>query len=196
MTCPGGSGCQWFIGTNPPITCVMPRGPRSCFRAHFLTSSWDPHFSDFGANLAPTCLPSWSQNPPKIGPRAFQVAFKIASYFWSLFGLIFDGFLVDFRPPKPSKIAPKSIKKSTQQANNQNSKNLKKYCVLQWFLLHRPCHVEVKNQSKCCQEPFKNNSQINTPTCIDFGTNLAPFWEGLGGQVGTKLAPNRSKSRS
>ena len=32
------------------------------------------------------------------------------------FYLIFDGFLVDFRPPKPLKIVPKSIKKSTQQA--------------------------------------------------------------------------------
>ena len=63
-------------------------------------------------------------------------------------------------------------------------------------LLLRPCHVDVKNQPKWCQEPFKNNSQINTPTCIDFGTNLPPFWEGFGSQVGAKLAPNRSKSRS
>ena len=113
-----------------------------------------------------------------------------------LLGWIFDRFLVDFRPPNPPKIDKKSIKKSTQQPNNQNSKNLKKHCVLQWFLLHRPCHVEAKNQPKWCQEPFQNSSQINTPTCIDFGTNLAPFWEGLGSQFEAKLAPDRSKSRS
>ena len=29
----------------------------------------------------------------------------------------------------------------------------------------------------------------STPTCIDFGTNLAPFWEGFGSQVGTKSLP-------
>ena len=64
------------------------------------------------------------------------------------------------------------------------------------FFRLRPCHVEPKNQQKCCQEPSKNTSQINTPTCIDFGTNLAPFWEGFGSQVGAKLEQNGSKSRS
>ena len=39
-------------------------------------------------------------------------------------------------------------------------------------------------------------SQINTPTCIDFGANLDQFWEGFGRQDGTKLAPNRSQNRS
>ena len=46
------------------------------------------------------------------------------------------------------------------------------------------------------QHPSKNNSQINAPILIDFRTNLAPFWEGFGGQDGVKLAPNRSQNRS
>ena len=29
--------------------------------------------------------------------------------------------------------------------------------------------------------------QMNTPTWIDFGTNLVAFWEGFGSQVGTKF---------
>ena len=45
-------------------------------------------------------------------------------------------------------------------------------------------------------KPFKNSSEIDSPTCIDWGANLAPFGEGSGSQVGAKLAPNRSKSRS
>ena len=30
---------------------------------------------------------------------------------------------------------------------------------------------------------------------IDFGNNLGRFWEGFGGQVGTKLAPNGTRTR-
>ena len=48
---------------------------------------------------------------------------------------------------------------------------------------------------KNIKHPSKNTSQINTPTCIDFGANLAPCWEGFRGQDGAKLAPNRSKNR-
>ena len=42
----------------------------------------------------------------------------------------------------------------------------------------------------------KQLSNQHTPTWIDFGANLAPFWEGFGGQDGAKMAPNRSKNRS
>ena len=116
---PWSGGLYCFIGIHPPLLapcCVI---PRSCFRAHFLTSSWDPHFSDFGANLAPTCPPTWSQNPPKIAPRALQDPSKIASYLRSLFGWIFHRFLEDFPFQNPPKINQKSIKNSTQQPNNQ-----------------------------------------------------------------------------
>ena len=30
---------------------------------------------------------------------------------------------------------------------------------------------------------------------IDFGANLSRFWDGFGGQVGTKLAPNATKTQ-
>ena len=33
------------------------------------------------------------------------------------------------------------------------------------------------------------------PFLMDFGTNLGRFWEGFGGQVGTKLAPNGTRTR-
>ena len=46
------------------------------------------------------------------------------------------------------------------------------------------------------RKPFKNSLKMDSPTCIDLGANLAPFWEVFGCQVGAKLAPNRSKSRS
>ena len=55
------------------------------------------------------------------------------------------------------------------------------------------CHATTKNQQNFSQDPINNSSQTNTPTCIDFGTNLAPFGEGVGSQDGAKLAPNRSK---
>ena len=51
------------------------------FRACLLTSSWGPHFLDFGANLVPFCPPTRSQNRPRIGPRAIQNRSKIVSYF-------------------------------------------------------------------------------------------------------------------
>ena len=54
----------------------------------------------------------------------------------------------------------------------------------------------LKNRYKWCQHPSKNSSQINTPTWIDFGPNLAPFWDGFGSQDRAKLAPNRCKNRS
>ena len=119
-----------FIGTHPPISCVI---SRSGFRAHFLTSSWYPHFSDFGANLAPFCPPTWAQNRSKIGPRAIQNPSQLASYFWSLFWLIFDRLLVDFRPPNRSKINQKSINKPSQQHNNQQLKNIEKPLVFLGF---------------------------------------------------------------
>ena len=158
------------------------------FRAHFFTSSWDPHFSDFGANLAPFCLPTW----PKIGPRAIQNPFQLASYFWSLLSLNFDRFLLDFRPQNRPKIDQQIIP-TTQQPK---LKNIKKQLLFARFLLLRPGHVVVKSQRRLSQHPSKNSSQINTPTCIDFGADLAPFWKGVGGQDGAKLAPNRSKNRS
>ena len=66
-----------FIGTAEWFQCFFsgrqPRGPefagvpRSYLRGSctslFLASSWDHHFFNFDANLAPTCPPTWAQNP-------------------------------------------------------------------------------------------------------------------------------------
>ena len=143
---PGGSGLYWFIGTPPSPGRVNPHDLRDLFASLFLTSSWDPHFSDFGANLAPTCPPTWPQNRSKIGPRAIQNPSQLASYFWFLFWLIFYRFLIDFRAQHRQKINQKSINKSSQQHNNQKLKNIKKPLFFQYNLLLRPCQVVVKNQ--------------------------------------------------
>ena len=58
------------------------------------------------------------------------------------------------------------------------------------LLALRRCYVGYKIQYKTIQDPSKNNPQINTPTCIDFGANLAPFWEGLESQLGVKIDAN------
>ena len=86
---------------------------------NFLTSSWYPLFFDFGAILVPTCRPKWSQNPPKIDPRAVQYPSQHPSYHRSLFLLIFDGFFIDFRSQNQWKFNKKSINKSSQQHNHQ-----------------------------------------------------------------------------
>ena len=122
--------------------------------------------------------------------------------FWNQLGSILGGIW----EPSWSQVGTKSLQKSIPQIIQKSiikptspttkiAKNIKKHYVLQWFLLLRPCHVEAKNQWKLYQELFQTTSQINTLTCIDLGTNLAPFWKGLGGQVAAKLAQNRSKSR-
>ena len=41
----------------------------------------------------------------------------------------------------------------------------------------------------------QKNGQHLDPILMDLGTNLARFWEGFGGQVGTKLGPNATKTR-
>ena len=45
----------------------------------FLMSSWSSIFLDLGANLAPTCPPSWSHFGSKFAPRALQNAIQIVS---------------------------------------------------------------------------------------------------------------------
>ena len=64
--------------------------PECIFFVDFLTSSWYPILLNFRANLIPTYLPTWSPNPPKIGPRAIQNPSQHPSYHRSLFSLSFD----------------------------------------------------------------------------------------------------------
>ena len=102
---------------------------------------------------------------------------------------------VEVESKNRSKINQKSINKSSQQHNNQKLKNIKKTIGFLMFLATSAMYVVVKNQYEWCQHPSKNSSQINTPTCIDFGANLVPFWDGFGSHDGAKLAPNRSKNQ-
>ena len=99
------------------------------------------------------------------------------------------------------------VKKSTQQPNNQNSKNLKKHCVLQCFLLLRPCHVEVKINKNAANNPskttLKSTSQLASilqPTWLHFGrvlgAKLEPSWHQIAPKVDPKSDPKkRSPSR-
>ena len=42
------------------------------FLLFLFSLSWNPILSDFNANLTPTYLPSWYENPATVGPRAIQ----------------------------------------------------------------------------------------------------------------------------
>ena len=104
--------------------------PLTTFFGHLFWHSFHtPFFSVFGANLAPTWPPTWTQNPPNIAPRAIQNPSKISSCFWCPLGLIFGGFLVQLGIQNHSDIHPKLNPKASQQANNENSKMYRKPIV-------------------------------------------------------------------
>ena len=91
-----GGWLDCFKGADPLFSgCPFVHRPPH-FSIIFLTSSWDPFFPDFGANLGPTCLPTWLQNPPKIIPRGLQIPSQLASYFRCLFLSILGASWVEF----------------------------------------------------------------------------------------------------
>ena len=112
--------------------------------------------------------------------------------FWIDVGWI----LAAFSNRKPSPNQPKSNQNS--DLTRRQPKNKKVYFVLAGPVESccRPCGVLSKNSEKSTQQPSKSSSQIIAPGYIDLGSNWAPFWEGLGLQVGAKLAPSCLKSRS
>ena len=59
-----------FKGPEPARTGVTQIYSCEFFFDDFLTSSWNPHFSGFGANLAPTWPPTW----PQVGPSWLNLA--------------------------------------------------------------------------------------------------------------------------
>ena len=78
----------------------------------------------------------------------------------------------------------------------RSSKNLKKLLVFQCFLVSRPSNFEAKLTKKLPQtdqKSRKNVVSILMQILIDLEANLGRFWEGFGGQVGPKLAPNGNK---
>ena len=76
------------------------------------------------------------------------------------------------------------------------AKTLKKLFVFQGFLVPRPSNFEAKLTKKLPQtnqKSRKNVVSILMQILIDLEANLGRFWEGFGGQVGRKLAPNGNK---
>ena len=79
----------------------------------------------------------------------------------------------------------------------RNSKKAKKPLVFQCFLVPRPSNFEaklIKKRSQADQKSSKKIVGILIHFLMDLGTNLARLWEGFGGQVGTKLGANATKT--
>ena len=79
---------------------------------YFLLLFRCPNFSDFDAILAPTCLPTWTQNPPKSVPRGLQIPSQLASCFECLFLSILGSSWIDFWWVLGLKLGAKLTKKS------------------------------------------------------------------------------------
>ena len=78
------------------------------------------------------------------------------------------------------------------------AKTLKKPKVFQGFLVPRPSNFEANLTKKRPQTEKKSKKKVVSilmQILIDLGANLDRFWEGFGGQVGPKLAPNGNKPR-
>ena len=139
--------------------------------------------------------PTWSQLgvklASKIDQKSFQEPFKFHPQshlvFLSVFGSIFNGFLIDFRPPHPSKNTRKSIDEVTQQYNNQQAKKSISYCSLQYiraFGHFMFCCTSNENRynilRKIALESMLQVTSIFRPTWLHFGSDLAsnlePSW--------------------
>ena len=76
----------------PPSAYFFCVALRSTFLVIFLTSSWDPNFPDFGANLGPT----WAQLGAKIDQKSLQEGSKSQPKLHLGFDALLDRFLIDF----------------------------------------------------------------------------------------------------
>ena len=152
----------------------------------FLTSSWTFHFSVFGVNLAPSWLPTWLQNRPKIGPRAIQNPSQLASCFPSPFGCDFYRFLMDFRPPNQPNIKGKSINKSHQQHNNKKTKMFKNH----WFLQYIRVLDDVTERATIHKKRPSIFQKIALKSMLQLGSILEPTWLHFGRVLGAKREPS------
>ena len=132
--------------------------------------------------------PTWSQLgvklASKIDQKSFQEPFKFHPQshlvFLSVFGSIFNGFLIDFRPPHPSKNNRKSIDEATQQYNNQQAKesisynNLQSIRALGHFMF---CCTSNENRFNILRKiVLKSMPQIRSivhQTWLHFGSDFA-----------------------
>ena len=136
--------------------------------------------------MVPTWPPTWAQNPPKIDPRAIQNPSQLASCFRSVFGSIFDRFLVDFRPPKRSKTNQNSIIKSSQQPNNQKVKNLKKTIVF-FNVFGFPRGSKIGQ--KWTRNRFENGLKLRCEKNTQIWPKNGPRWSQNGPKLGPCWAP-------
>ena len=67
-----------------------------------------------------------------------------------------------------------------------------------FFLVPRPSNFEAKLTKKRPQANQKSSKKLVSiliQFSMDLGTRLGRFWEGFGGQAGSKLGPNATKTR-
>ena len=88
---------------------------------------------------------------------------------------------------------------SCWQVGRNSKKAKKKLKVFQCCLVSRPSNFEAKLTNKRPQADQKSSKKLISiliQFLMDLGTNLGRFWEDFGGQVGAKLEPNATKTRS
>ena len=184
----------WFIGTHPPITCVISRDLAwSC--AHVLELIF---WHRLGPPIFQILVPTWPhfapQLGPKIAPKSIQEPSKIDPKSHLMFNHFFDRFLIDFWSIFDPKINQKSIKnQSTNHPNNTTTKNwktLKNHCFFSMLLA-------TSAMSSCGKKPIKmvptsirkqlSNQHSNLHRFwSQLDAILGGFWEPRWGQVGTE----------
>ena len=101
-------------------------------------------------------------------------------------GAILDRFLIDFRSQNQSKINQKSIKRSSQQHNNQKAKMLKNYCVLQYNRALGHVMLSTKTDKNRLNILLKTASK----SMLQLGSILEPTWLHFGRVLGVKMWPS------
>ena len=144
-------------------------------------------------NLAPKSTQIRAKRGPNTKPTCIIFSIPFLIDFGSLLGRILVGFGCQVEGPVDQKIDHMAF--CWQVA--RNSKKAKKLKVFQCFLVPRPSNFEAKLSKKRSQTDQKSKKiwvSILIDFLIDFGTNVGRCWEGFGGQVGAKLAPNGIKT--
>ena len=97
-----------ILGTG---TSILSRPPPGQICDDFWTSFWYSTFPDVGANLDPTSIPTWYQNPQESGPRGLQSPSQLASCFGCPVVLILEASWVNFVNVSVVKLNAKLIEK-------------------------------------------------------------------------------------
>ena len=154
-----------------------------------------PSFSDFGANLVPTCLPTWTQNPPKSVPRGLQIPSQLASCFEYPSVWILGASWVDFWWVLGLKLGAKFIKKSIiwplvgkLAEIRKNTKIADNSTLWKVFSCLGP-PTSKPNSQKNDPRPIKNQAKNWSASWSNFWWILEPTWLDFGGVWAAKLEP-------